>query len=195
MTAKNVIDYRSMPYSEYLKTKHWKSFRLKALKHHGKVCMMCGIKEVPYFHVHHLTYERLGCEKFKDVVVLCEECHNQVHKTGFVIKPNMMKEEKKDFIECRDWSKRVPRGRKRGGPSVLQCHKEWLAKQESRGKELLKWFSESVSDEFIKNNNLVVATANRQKPKRKKKKKKSKSGKVITYRLSEEELSTYPQKG
>lgn len=119
MTAKNVIDYRSMPYSEYLKTKHWKAFRLKALKHHGKVCMMCGIKEVPYFHVHHLTYERLGCEEFKDVVVLCEECHNQVHKTGFIIKPNMMKAEKEDFVECRNWSKR----RKSGRWTAPKCNK------------------------------------------------------------------------
>ncbi|MCK9327351.1 MAG: HNH endonuclease [Bacteroidales bacterium] len=179
-------------YAKYLQSRHWQAFRLKALKHYGKKCHLCGIKEVPYFHVHHLTYERLGKEKLSDVVVLCEECHNEVHRTGFVIKPHLMKEEKKDFIERRDWSKRKPRGRKRGGPSVLQCHKEWLAKQESKGKELLKWFSESVSDEFIKNNNLVVAAPIKSKPtKKKKKKSKSKSSKVVTYKLTEEELEKY----
>lgn len=129
---KETLEYlRSLPYSQYLKTRHWKAFRLKALKHHGKVCMMCGIKEVPYFHVHHLTYERLGCEEFKDVVVLCEECHNQVHKTGFVIKPNMMREEKKDFIECRDWSKRKLRGRGR-------------KRTDTEVADILKWFESSV---------------------------------------------------
>lgn len=74
-------------YDEYLKSKHWQSFRLKAILHYGKKCLMCGTKEVPYFHVHHLTYENKGREKLKDVVVLCEICHNEVHRTGFVIKP------------------------------------------------------------------------------------------------------------
>ena len=135
---------RSMPYSEYLKTKHWKSFRLKALKHHGKVCMMCGIKEVPYFHVHHLTYERLGCEEFKDVVVLCEECHNEVHRAKFVIKPQIKKAVKNRFIANRD-RRRKPGKRNRTDTEVA---------------EILEWYKNSV-------NKTAAPQRKKKKPKKK----------------------------
>lgn len=106
-------------YAKYLKSDHWIKFRLKALKHHGKKCMMCGEKEVLFFHVHHLTYANLGKEKLSDVVVLCEECHNQVHKTGFVIKPQIKKVVKKKFVEHRD------RDKKRcGGYTAAICRKK-----------------------------------------------------------------------
>jgi len=106
-------------YTKYLKSEHWQRFRLKALKHHGKQCMMCGIKKVPFFHVHHLTYKNFGHEEFADVVVLCEICHNEVHKTGFVIKPQVKKAEKQNFIDHRNWSKRKNSGKY----TAAICHK------------------------------------------------------------------------
>lgn len=111
-------------YTKYLQSRHWQAFRLKALRHYGKKCHLCGTKEVPYFHVHHLTYERVGEEKLSDVVVLCEECHNEVHRTGFVIKPVMKKATKKHFVNRRN------KGSK--------------AKKKSSQKELLEWFRNSM---------------------------------------------------
>jgi hypothetical protein len=31
-------------------------------------------------HVHHYTYERLGCERDEDLVTLCETCHSELHR-------------------------------------------------------------------------------------------------------------------
>jgi Asp-tRNA(Asn)/Glu-tRNA(Gln) amidotransferase C subunit len=120
-------------YAEYLQSRQWKAFRLKAIRYHGKSCMMCGIKEVPYFHVHHLTYERLGCEKIKDVVVLCEVCHNEVHKTGFVIKPNVKK-------------KKQARAFNRIRKDNVKTKKE--------KEDLLAWFQKSVSDDYVERKKL-----------------------------------------
>lgn len=79
-------------YKEYLKSNHWVKFRLKRLKE-IKCCELC--KEVkPYYELHHLTYERLGNEKFSDVVALCNDCHKGIHKTGSKITPKMIKTKK-----------------------------------------------------------------------------------------------------
>lgn len=92
-------------YTKYLQSKHWIRFRTKAILHYGKECIMCGIKEVPYFHVHHLTYERIGKEEFEDVAVLCKSCHSEVHKTGFVVKHDIKDSLKNKFVEHKNWAK------------------------------------------------------------------------------------------
>lgn len=33
--------------------------------------------------MHHLTYERLGCEWLTDLVALCKDCHEQEHDDEF----------------------------------------------------------------------------------------------------------------
>lgn len=116
-----------MPYDQYLKTKHWKRFRLKALKHHGKICMMCGEDKEKFYHVHHLTYKNRGHEQMQDVVVLCPDCHSAVHKANFEIKPESVKKLKKI--------------------------KPWRSKKRKRPKEassqLMEWFKDSVSDKYV----------------------------------------------
>lgn len=69
----------TMPYNEYLKTKHWKWIRGEKLKHAGYRCQMCNRKDVS-LHVHHRTYERRGYEDFSDLIVLCADCHAKFHE-------------------------------------------------------------------------------------------------------------------
>ncbi len=64
-------------YVGYLGTKWWKQRRLRALKLGKYRCKGCGIQENCDLHVHHLTYERLGCEEDDDLEVLCSECHGK----------------------------------------------------------------------------------------------------------------------
>ncbi|MBA1335853.1 MAG: hypothetical protein HPY66_1671 [Firmicutes bacterium] len=66
-----------MSYHDYLQTDHWKEFRQAALDHYGRKCSYCGRKTS--LNVHHLTYERLGCEELSDVTILCKECHMKEH--------------------------------------------------------------------------------------------------------------------
>ena len=73
-----LAEFRFMDYNEYLKTKHWKHFKIEALTEAHKKCHMCN-SEDPMLFVHHRTYDNRGRETFNDVIVLCGECHAKFH--------------------------------------------------------------------------------------------------------------------
>lgn len=72
---------RTMPYAEYLQTKWWQDLRKEMLLCAGYKCQLCGVRGPAEgtLQVHHLTYERRGCELPKDLVVLCSKCHEGAH--------------------------------------------------------------------------------------------------------------------
>jgi len=64
-------------YADYLSSTHWAEFRQKYfLSQRPKTCLVCGDGRI---QLHHVTYERLGQEKLKDVVPLCRKHHEDVH--------------------------------------------------------------------------------------------------------------------
>lgn len=65
-------------YSTYIISREWSKKRQAAFRHYGRVCAMCKTT-VGSLHVHHLTYERLGREKMKDLQILCADCHVTHH--------------------------------------------------------------------------------------------------------------------
>lgn len=64
-------------YTDYLKSDHWEKFRKDYWKSHKKTCCCC---KKAALDLHHLTYKHLGKEKKTDVVALCRNCHDKVHK-------------------------------------------------------------------------------------------------------------------
>lgn len=68
-------------YLEYINSERWKNKKKRFLKYYNWTCAKC--KKTPkdniFIDVHHLTYKNLGFETFKDVIVLCRECHAQYH--------------------------------------------------------------------------------------------------------------------
>lgn len=67
-----------MPYAEYLQTPHWREKRARAMARCGGQCQRCYRRDLG-LHVHHMTYDRLGCEAESDLMVLCGLCHREVH--------------------------------------------------------------------------------------------------------------------
>jgi 5-methylcytosine-specific restriction endonuclease McrA len=63
-------------YEKYVKTDCWSLRRQAYLKRHS-ICEGCG--QVKDLQVHHLTYERLGCELDGDLFAVCENCHRTFH--------------------------------------------------------------------------------------------------------------------
>src|SRR6185369_3222371 len=70
-------------YEKHIASSAWKRFRrdyhtwrISNGKKFG--CDKCGASKIR-LEVHHLTYERLGEEKFSDVILLCHVCHKSVH--------------------------------------------------------------------------------------------------------------------
>jgi 5-methylcytosine-specific restriction endonuclease McrA len=67
---------RRKAYEAYMKSAKWKNKRANKLKANPS-CEMCGGKDG--LQVHHLNYERLGRERWKDVITLCGVCHIVEH--------------------------------------------------------------------------------------------------------------------
>lgn len=77
--ARSKQSLNSKEYYNYLKSKDWAARRLERMKIDKFRCQMCGSKH--NLNVHHLTYDRLGCEKMTDLLTLCKYCHKRVHES------------------------------------------------------------------------------------------------------------------
>lgn len=65
-------------YADYLASPIWLDFRRRYFASgFPKTCLVCNSREVT---LHHITYRRLGNEKFSDVLPLCWPHHEAVHK-------------------------------------------------------------------------------------------------------------------
>ena len=78
------LELKKMKYQDYLQTPEWKERRQKHLKSAGFRCQICNSSEQP-LDVHHRTYERRGNEYYKDLIVLCRNCHSTFHESGKVV--------------------------------------------------------------------------------------------------------------
>ena len=67
-----------LPYSEYLKTEHWRKKRQRALTEARNLCRICN--KGGELHTHHRTYDNLGHENDEDLIVLCADCHSLFHR-------------------------------------------------------------------------------------------------------------------
>ena len=75
------LELQRMPYREYLLTPEWQERRKQQLRSAGYRCQVCNTNGTA-LNVHHRTYERRGCEYYKDLLVLCQSCHELFHSEG-----------------------------------------------------------------------------------------------------------------
>lgn len=63
-------------YAIYLTGPHWISFRDEYRSRYDFTCFVCsGAAD----DLHHITYDRVGCERVEDVTPLCRAHHREVH--------------------------------------------------------------------------------------------------------------------
>lgn len=70
-------------YQHYLRSKHWQETRRlvrdRVIEQHGILrCERCP--STRDLETHHLTYKRLGAELLSDLVVVCNKCHEEIHR-------------------------------------------------------------------------------------------------------------------
>jgi hypothetical protein len=127
-------------YDSYLKSVHWKSFRLKYKASTRKqACERC---DYHLFQLHHLVYDRLGNENLEDVVALCSNCHILEHKlpndkrikfgqldyiTKYSERPKFRKPGK--IRKPKEVRNKVCKGRKTGTCKCLPCRRSRQAKK------------------------------------------------------------------
>ena len=75
-------DGSMVKYHDYIK-KHprWQKVRQTRLKFDNYKCVVCqrDLRGEPY-QTHHLSYQRLGRERIRDVVTMCDSCHHTFHR-------------------------------------------------------------------------------------------------------------------
>jgi len=68
-------------YTDYIRSPAWRATRERywqsKLPHE---CYCCGAARRPGMHLHHRTYKRLGAERLTDLVPVCPDCHDAVHR-------------------------------------------------------------------------------------------------------------------
>ncbi len=77
--AAEAVELRKLPYEDYLKSAYWQQRRFFALRRAGFRCQVCNTDKKK-LNVHHRSYERIGEEKYADIIVLCEDCHKLFHQ-------------------------------------------------------------------------------------------------------------------
>lgn len=78
-------------YAAYLRSTHWHQLRREWYRRYGSACQALGCSGKAD-HLHHATYERLGNERFADLLALCERHHTQVHERAGDLDPERLRE-------------------------------------------------------------------------------------------------------
>lgn len=65
-------------YEDYITSSKWEKRKVAYYAKHEKLCAACKCTE--NIHLHHHTYDRMGNELDDDLVPLCQEHHDLVHK-------------------------------------------------------------------------------------------------------------------
>ena len=68
-------------YHEYINSREWRAKRQDFIKSSqtSNECYGCQAAYRSGYHLHHVTYERLGREKLEDLRMVCEPCHTAIH--------------------------------------------------------------------------------------------------------------------
>jgi len=82
-------------YEAYLLTPAWKEKREWALRCADHTCADCGYRPgsnwptpgPKHLEVHHLNYDHVGEELVRDLLVLCDECHEIRHNEALRRRP------------------------------------------------------------------------------------------------------------
>lgn len=65
-------------YKDYLRMLHWQGLTYKRMKKLGWSCQRCGKRAA--LSTHHIRYNNLGHERFKDLYTVCKKCHKIMHE-------------------------------------------------------------------------------------------------------------------
>jgi hypothetical protein len=185
-------------YDVYIKSTYWQGIRSILIKEVEYKCEDCGkLKEEKYLlQCHHITYENLGRELRKDLIVLCKECHRLCHpekektfeeelnggewsvlEEPVLRKKIPWKESKNKEKECREkWR-------------ILNEEREWR-KQEYRALETGKTIEEIIEEDNEKKEKIKREKKEKRKKKREKIKRETEEEIVLCAFLREEKMRT-----
>jgi hypothetical protein len=99
MTFKNIVCETgeiAVDYAAYLLTNHWRTLRAKIYDLRKHKCERCK-KEIKLYHVHHKSYKHIGFERIGELMLVCYECHEILHKNKDAKRVRQAKKKQKDI--------------------------------------------------------------------------------------------------
>lgn len=77
-----IIAKGSPEHARYMRSAAWRRRRELAIRRASFRCATCGRLrfDARGLQVHHVTYDRLGCERDADLMVLCRRCHKALSR-------------------------------------------------------------------------------------------------------------------
>lgn len=84
VTGEEGLPLQRCDYEKYISSLKWMVRKKQFYAGHARKCLVCGVEEA--IHLHHHTYKRLGREWDEDLVPLCVEHHEAVHRLHRSIK-------------------------------------------------------------------------------------------------------------
>ena len=73
------------------------TYRNKALRNYGSKCSHCGYDELDICVVHHIDRDRSNNE-LDNLLVVCPNCHEGIHKGFFIVENRILKEKKRKSL-------------------------------------------------------------------------------------------------
>lgn len=80
------IKYSKESYIDFINSDEWKEKRSLIIQDRGQICERCGeiIENKNKLHLHHRDYDKeFGTEADEDLMILCEDCHHNLHRDDF----------------------------------------------------------------------------------------------------------------
>lgn len=111
----------SRKYDAYLASEDWRTRCELFWQHHDRSCSICGTDQ--RLTVHHLSYENLGNEPVDDLLGLCWDHHQALHRYADAHPEFTLRQASSYFVEAAGGSAPDP-GEGRPAP---KRHLEWLA--------------------------------------------------------------------
>lgn len=72
-------DGTRIDYNEYIRSHpHWQAVRKARFEFDNGQCVICH-KSLTIYETHHVSYDRLGHERLRDVLTMCPSCHTVFH--------------------------------------------------------------------------------------------------------------------
>lgn len=65
-------------YNGYLQSEIWAEVRRRVIKRARGDCQRCRSRVA--VEVHHLSYDRVGHERWGDLQAICKNCHDDIHR-------------------------------------------------------------------------------------------------------------------
>lgn len=110
MTFKNIVCETgeiAVDYVAYLLTNHWRTLRSKIYDLRKRKCERCK-KEIHLYQVHHKSYKHIGFERIGELMLVCYECHEILHKRKDAKRVRQAKKKQKDINDVLAEKKKKP---------------------------------------------------------------------------------------